>query len=377
MITRHLLDEDRVLKRLATLPKEQRPRFNWRGLADGCVMLELGFDVEVDGQRRPFDMGEIADTLGNALADLQTSRQHHDDIFTERNRDLVRTITLTVADELARRVRESQERDEAGSPLLRATDIYRIIERTLVRYDQHDLARSVLTRMQKNVPTQAGTPQPIMVPTKVIRRSGEAVPWNQHKIEAAVRKAFLSSEMNSEPSVAIAEAISRRMGDEARQFIHIEDLQDIVQEELMRQGHFKVAAAYITYRAHRTEARRAEEQLARAADDSLQESFILLRADDGSSILWDGTDLRRRMEYALLGLDVCLSRDEIEEELRRSFQPEMSREQLQQTVVLNARTLISHDADFAKFAARIFLTYIYEEVLNWDIVKDGIESLPL
>jgi ribonucleoside-diphosphate reductase alpha chain len=39
-------------------------------------------------------------------------------------------------------------------------------------------------------------------------------------------------------------------------------------------------------------------------------------------------------------------------------------------------TLMQHDADFAKFAARILLTYIYEEVLGWDIVRDGIEAAP-
>ena len=42
------------------------------------------------------------------------------------------------------------------------------------------------------------------------------MPWNQHKIEAAVRKAFLSLELNSEPAVSIADAVSRRMSDEAR-----------------------------------------------------------------------------------------------------------------------------------------------------------------
>jgi ribonucleoside-diphosphate reductase alpha chain len=378
MISRLLLDEDRALKRLATIPKDQRPIFDWRGLANGCDdLLEVGFEVEVDGQRRPFDMGEIADTLGNALADLETLRKHQDEIFTERNRDLVRTITLTVADQLANRVRETEQHDAAGAPMLRATDIYRIIERTLVRYNQHDLARSVLTRMQKHVPAQPGNPQPIMVPTKVIRRNGEAVPWNQHKIEAAVRKAFLSLELNSEPAVSIADAISRRMSDEARQFVHIEDLQDIVQEELMKQNHYKVAAAYITYRAHRTEERRIDEEHAKTGGDPQQQSFIMVSDELGNSEFWDGAELRKRMDYALLGLDVCLSRDEIEEELRRSLQPEMTRSDLKKTIILNARTLISHDADFAKFAGRILLTYIYEEVLGWSIVKDGIEALPL
>lgn len=384
MISRHLIDEDRALKRLAALSKEQRPHFDWRGLASGCAeFLEPGMEVEVDGTRRPFDMGEIADTVGNALADLQLSRKKQDEIYTERNRDLVRTIALTVADELARRTSETELRDQQGAPVLRSEEIYRIIERTLVRYNQHDLARSVVTRMQSHIPVHnTANPQPVMVPTKVIRRNGEAVAWNQSKIESAVRKAFLSLEVNSESAVAIADAVSRRMSDEARQFVHIEDLQDVVQEELMRQGHYKVAAAYIAYRTHRKEMRRTEDESSQQQQldlggDTQQESFILVRSTDGTSVLWDGLDLRKRMDYALLGLDVCLTREEIEVELRRSFAPEMSREDLKKTIILNARTLISHDADFAKFAARILLTYIYEEVLGWDIVKDGIEALPV
>ncbi|MFN7342152.1 MAG: ribonucleotide reductase N-terminal alpha domain-containing protein, partial [bacterium] len=45
------------------------------------------------------------------------------------------------------------------------------------------------------------------------------------------------------------------------------------------------------------------------------------------------------------------------------------------TIILNAKTLIEKDADFAKFAARILLSYIYEEVLVWNITTDGVEKL--
>ncbi|NRB27885.1 MAG: ribonucleoside-diphosphate reductase subunit alpha, partial [Roseibacillus sp.] len=38
-------------------------------------------------------------------------------------------------------------------------------------------------------------------------------------------------------------------------------------------------------------------------------------------------------------------------------------------------SLIERDADFAKFAARILLSYIYEEVLDWSIQQDGIAAL--
>jgi ribonucleoside-diphosphate reductase alpha chain len=53
----------------------------------------------------------------------------------------------------------------------------------------------------------------------------------------------------------------------------------------------------------------------------------------------------------------------------------MKQEDLKQTIILNAKSLIEYDADFSKFAGRILLSYIYEEVLEWNIVNDGIGKL--
>ena len=77
----------------------------------------------------------------------------------------------------------------------------------------------------------------------------------------------------------------------------------------------------------------------------------------------------------MTGLDLCLSSDEIEQELRRSVYDQISQKDLDSTIILNSKTLIERDADFAKFAGRIQLTYIYEEVLGWDILRDGIGKL--
>ena len=49
---------------------------------------------------------------------------------------------------------------------------------------------------------------------------------------------------------------------------------------------------------------------------------------------------------------------------------------LEKTIILNSKSLIEQDADFSKFSARILLTFIYEEVLEWSIVDDGISALP-
>ncbi|MFP4283859.1 MAG: ribonucleoside-diphosphate reductase subunit alpha, partial [Opitutales bacterium] len=67
--------------------------------------------------------------------------------------------------------------------------------------------------------------------------------------------------------------------------------------------------------------------------------------------------------------------EEIETELRRSVYSEMKQADLDRTIILNAKSLIERDADFAKFAGRILLTFTYEEVLGWDILKEGIGKL--
>ena len=104
--------------------------------------------------------------------------------------------------------------------------------------------------------------------------------------------------------------------------------------------------------------------------------MIVLNRDDGSSDLWDGIDLRKRIEFAI---DRSRTLNSTQRKSRPSSAGPSSREMkekdLRKTIILNAKVLIERDADFAKFAGRILLTYIYEEVLGWRIVEDGIEKL--
>ncbi len=380
MIT-NLLEEDKALKHFAQTPKDQKPQFEWSALtASVAGMPATTSKVLVGSSERDFDVGEIADTVGNAITDLLLARQRQSEIFNDSNRQLVQAISRAVAEEVAQRTAA------AGSeaPMVNAKEIYHVIEQALVRHNAHDVARSLAERRKRtenlaNIEMHdAGSIQPLMVTTKVIRRNGQLVPWNHNKIEIAVRKAFLSLEMDSTPAVQIAEAVSRSIANEGKQFMHIEDVQNLVEEELMKQGYFKVARAYIQYRALRSNMRTTDEQAAAIADEQesdQQQTLILVRVSPTETFLWDGQDLKRRIDFASLGLDLCLTRAEIEMELRRSIFSEITVEALKTTIILNARTLMEKDADFAKFAGRMLLTYIYEEVLGWSIVDHGIDQL--
>jgi ribonucleoside-diphosphate reductase alpha chain len=96
---------------------------------------------------------------------------------------------------------------------------------------------------------------------------------------------------------------------------------------------------------------------------------------DGSESRWTGEDLRERIAFAVFGLDLKLDAAQIELELRRSIRPGVKRQDLRRLVILNAKALIERDSDFSPFAGRILLTYVYEEALGWDVVRDGIGGL--
>ena len=376
MIT-NLLQEDAELKRVTQKPKDQKPQFEWSSLASGGEdILPKPIKVNVGGADRDFDEREIADTVGCAITDLLLARQREKEIFNEQNRNLVQMIARSVTQELHQRSNDLGEE----APAVSAADIYQVIEKALVKHNAHDVART-LAEKQKHVNERqtSGTPSPLIVPTKVIRRNGQLVAWNHNKIEIAVRKAFLSLELDSSPAVQIAEAVSGAAAKDAKQFMHIEDVQNMVEEELMKQGYYKVARSYIQYRALRNNLRDDEDieaQQAATLESEQQQALVMVKTANGDSYLWDGQDLKKRVDFAMLGLDLCISRNEIEMELRRSIFNEISEEALKTTIILNARTLMQEDADFAKFAARMLLSFIYEEVLGWDIVRDGIEQLP-
>ncbi|MBZ0170933.1 MAG: hypothetical protein K8E66_00995, partial [Phycisphaerales bacterium] len=256
--------------------------------------------------------------------------------------------------------------------------LYELIEKTRVDNNAYFVAKSLLLNRARKIAIDRESAAAATL--RVIRRNNQVVPWNEQKVEIAVRKTFLSLQRDSAPAVAITKAVSARAHGTKQSFVHIEEIQDMVQEELMKAGHYKVAEAYILFRAERAAAREHGEtdrleEISSAPEPSAQASMIVVTKPDGSNVFWDGADLRKRIEFARIGLDLCLTNEDIEAELRRAVYDQITQKDLDATIVLNSKTLIEQDADFARFAGRIQLTYLYEEVLGWDIMTDGIGAL--
>lgn len=192
------------------------------------------------------------------------------------------------------------------------------------------------------------------------------VPWIGQKIAKAVAKACFVEGQDEEIGLQVQAEVEYRMRRERPSFVHIEQIQDMVEETLIEIGHAKVALAYGKYRAKRAAERAFGLPQETNDDDSGQQLELATREQLA--------DIRARISFAKIGLNITLSDDDLLARLLRSTSINLSPEERRDTIVLNAKSFLDVDADARFFSARILLSYIYEETLPWK-VADGVRAL--
>ena len=204
---------------------------------------------------------------------------------------------------------------------------------------------------------------------QVIRRNGSVTAFDAGKISVALTKAFLAVEGGQaaasrriHETVAgltgdVADALLRRLP--ANATLHIEDIQDQVELALMRNGHHKVARAYVLYREERARER------ATTRADGLSESeakTLHIRLEDGTTRPLDLTRIETLLAEACEGLDGADHASLLDECSRNLFDG-MSEADLGSALVMSARVLIEQDPDYSQVAARLLLDKLRHEAL--------------
>lgn len=92
---------------------------------------------------------------------------------------------------------------------------------------------------------------------KVIKRDGSVVDFDQSKIEDAIQKANANVSQDDRASKKDILDIIEGLVDLNKKRMLVEDIQDYIEDSLMRQGHFALARTYITYRFQRALVRKA------------------------------------------------------------------------------------------------------------------------
>ena len=194
----------------------------------------------------------------------------------------------------------------------------------------------------------------------VLKRDGHVVEFDASRIRHAVEMAFRAEAGCPFPDAldvgldervrGVAEAVGGRLERRAEGTLHVEEIQDEVERELMAAGHHAVARRYILYREARA-ARREGERLR-------------VLAEDGRTVLLDRSVLRHEIALACADLVGPAEVEALYRETVGSLYPGIALRDVEQAKILAARARVERDPAFAFVAARLLLDTLCAEAVG-------------
>jgi ribonucleoside-diphosphate reductase alpha chain len=206
---------------------------------------------------------------------------------------------------------------------------------------------------------------------RVTRRNGKATNFDPSKITVAITKAFLAVEGGTaaasprihETVAALSDSVIASLKRRAPGggTFYIEDIQDQVELALMREGHHKVARAYVLYREAR--ARERSEELAQTEEAAPARSMNVTMLD-GTLQTLDVARLRTLCDEACADLEGTDALTVLNETLRNLYDG-LSEKELSASLVMSARTLIETEPNYSYVAARLLMDQLRTETLSY------------
>ena len=206
---------------------------------------------------------------------------------------------------------------------------------------------------------------------RVIKRNGKVVPFEHDKIKIAVTKAFLSVESggaaaserihNKVESITqgVLETFGRRMPSGGT--LHIEEIQDQVELQLMRSEEHPVARNYILYREERAQERH---KTSPKKPERKNESTITITKGTGEKVPLDVNRITKMIEHACEGLEDVKATIVVEEALKNLYDG-VSVSDMRASLIMSARTKVELEPNYSYVTARILLDELRAEALSF------------
>lgn len=233
----------------------------------------------------------------------------------------------------------------------------------LTRSKQDDMASETTIDLEKSKQDTANL-------FRVIKRNGSVVPYSGEKISLAITKAFLAIEGSSaRVSDRIHDAVSRMTRQVSIALnkrissgsIHIEEIQDQVELELMRAGEHKVARNYVIYREARTAERLSSNQ---SVNQKNSLNIINVIDLDGHSAPLDLDKLDMTIQEACENLEE-VNANLVKRETIKNLYDGVSIEDVNTSLIMAARTLVESEPNYSFVTARLLMDNLRRESLNF------------
>ncbi|MDW8349936.1 MAG: ribonucleoside-diphosphate reductase subunit alpha [Verrucomicrobiae bacterium] len=218
---------------------------------------------------------------------------------------------------------------------------------------------------------------------QVKKRDGRWVDFDETRIYLAIEAAFRdvyqipeSTPLDQKKVNEIREVANKVSGQALSAAIRgeeldVEKIQDLVEMELMRQGHLSVAKSYILYREERRRARALRGEKDHTDYPSVQINIIEY---DGTTKPLDIQKIKREIMLACRGYEGICSWQELLDETIKNLYDGVKEYELEQAMIYAARSRIERDPAYSYVAARLLLNKLYRETLGCDISEPNFEN---
>lgn len=323
--------------------------------------------VKRDGSLVPFRKERIFRALEAAFRD--TKKIPKTDPLPSEISHAVEKVTDLVASQLLSLA--------AKGACLTVEGIQDMVEVTLMKSGHLDIARDYIVYRDQHKAQREDSPQNL----KVARKDGNLVRFNPMKIASSIEEAFRKVQNISGPtSDAIIEAVNLLTQKivakavslaKSGQALNVALIQDEIEIELMRTGHFAIAKEFIISRASQQQTFTHTEE--KKGDEEKEVRKFTVSSDKGVKVITE-KELRKTISHACRNLKDLVSIDELLENSIGNFYEGIKESEIDQANIMAARTKIELEPAYSKVAARLLLDILYRETLQVPASHSSLES---
>ncbi len=204
---------------------------------------------------------------------------------------------------------------------------------------------------------------------KIKKRNGQIVDFSQDKIRLAVQKAFIAVR-GAFDDTKLDEIVEHVVLDLEKSFPEgttpsVENVQDLVEKELMKQDFFDIAKSYIIYRYEHAKER---EEKQKEILEKIEQNDLTVIKHNGKEKKFSIKKLRNSLEHAISGFEGKVDVDAITKQCESELYDKIPTSEIAKGLVLTVRSYIEKDTMYSIIASRLLRKILYKEVIGHDAI---------
>lgn len=202
----------------------------------------------------------------------------------------------------------------------------------------------------------------MLIVRQVKKRDGSIVDFDSTRIQKAVEKAAISLNRHdlafSIPLTAEVVKILEEKFASPENTPKVEEIQDLVEEALMRHGFYEIAKAYILYREQQAEKRHVE------LLDKMKKKELMVEKRNGKKEPFSTKKLETAISRAMKGYEKLMDPSELAETAKRDMYDGITTAEIDKAVVMTMKARIEKEPAYSFATAQVFLNGVYKEVFG-------------